>query len=354
MGSPDIQPPDGHKAGFVSIVGKPNVGKSTLMNQLVGERLSIITSKAQTTRHRIMGIMNGNHHGQPFQLVYSDTPGIIKPQYRLHESMMNFVRGSLEDADVILFVTDIFEKHDEDDVIRRLKYANVPILLLINKIDQATDEQIEDKIRYWEEHFEIGGIVNADEEDDAAVVDPDIDELAAEHELDDEPTPSNVPEAAAPAGPRKATEIIPVSALNGVNIDRLFDSIMAHLPNHPPYFPEDELTDKPERFFASEIIREKIFLNYKKEVPYSSEVVVHGFKERDDMIVISADILVERPTQRAILLGEKGNMIKKTGIMAREELERFFAKKVFLETHVRVEPDWRQKQQMLRRLGYDE
>lgn len=350
MGSPDIQPPDGHKAGFVSIVGKPNVGKSTLMNQLVGERLSIITSKAQTTRHRIMGILNGQHHGQPFQLVYSDTPGIIKPQYKLHESMMNFVRGSLEDADVILFVTDIFEKHDEDDVIRRLKYANVPILLLINKIDQATDEQIDEKIRYWEEHFEVGGKKEDESADEADVAfdDPDLGELADEHELDEDPV------ADAPSGPRKATEIIPVSALNGVNIDRLFDSILAHLPNHPPYFPEDELTDRPERFFASEIIREKIFLNYKKEVPYSSEVVVHGFKERDDMIVISADILVERPTQRAILLGEKGNMIKKTGIMAREELERFFAKKVFLETHVRVEPDWRQKQQMLRRLGYDE
>jgi GTPase len=349
MGSPDIQPPTHYRAGFVSIVGKPNVGKSTLMNQLVGERLSIITAKAQTTRHRIMGILNGNHHGQPFQLVYSDTPGIIKPQYKLHESMMNFVRGSLSDADVILFVTDIFEKHDEDDVLRRLKYANVPILLLINKIDQATDEQIEEKIRYWEEHFELGG--QASEEEAAAVEDPDRGELEAEHEFDEEPAETV---ADVPAGPRKATEIIPISALNGMNIDRLFDSIISHLPNHPPYFPEDELTDKPERFFASEIIREKIFLNYKKEVPYSSEVVVHGFKERDDMIVISADILVERATQRAILLGEKGNMIKKTGIMAREELERFFGKKVFLETHVRVESDWRQKQQMLRRLGYDE
>lgn len=297
--------PVDHKAGFVSIVGKPNVGKSTLMNQLVGERLSIITSKAQTTRHRIMGILNGTHNGQEFQLVYSDTPGIIKPQYKLHESMMSFVRGSLEDADVVLFVTDIFEQHDENDVIERLQKSEVPILLLINKIDQATQAQVEEKTAYWQAHF-------------------------------------------------KAQEIIPISALNGFNIDRVFDGIFSRLPLHPPYFPKDELTDKPERFFASEIIREKIFLNYKKEVPYSSEVVVTGFKEKDDIIVVQAEILVERATQRAILLGEGGKMIKKTGIMAREELERFFGKKVFLEQFVKVEPDWRQKERMLKRLGYDE
>ena len=297
--------PADHKAGFVSIVGKPNVGKSTLMNQLVGQRLSIITSKAQTTRHRIMGILNGTHNGQEFQLVYSDTPGIIKPVYKLQESMMSFVRGSIEDADVILFVTDIFEQHDENDVIERLLKADVPILLLINKIDQATQAQVEEKIAYWQEHF-------------------------------------------------KAEEIIPISALNGFNIDRVFEGLVSRLPEHPPYFPKDELTDKPERFFASEIIREKIFLNYKKEVPYSSEVVITGFKEKDDIIVIQAEILVERPTQRAILLGEGGKMIKKTGIMAREELERFFGKKVFLEQFVKVEPDWRQKERMLKRLGYDE
>ncbi|WP_128545424.1 GTPase Era [Larkinella soli] len=294
-----------HKAGYVSIIGKPNVGKSTLMNQLVGERLSIITSKAQTTRHRIMGILNGVHNGQEFQLVYSDTPGIIKPQYKLHESMMSFVRGSLEDADVVLFVTDIFEKHDEDDVLVRLQKTEVPILLLINKIDLATPEQIEEKTQYWQENF-------------------------------------------------KAAEIIPISALNAQNIDRIFEAVVSHLPVHPPYFPKDELTDRPERFFASEIIREKIFLNYKKEVPYSSEVVVTGFKERDDMIVIQAEILVERATQRAILLGEGGKMIKKTGIMAREELERFFGKKVFLEQYVKVEPDWRNKERSLRQFGYDE
>lgn len=300
-----IEFPADHKAGFVSIVGKPNVGKSTLMNQLVGERLSIITAKAQTTRHRIMGILNGTHNGQEFQLVYSDTPGIIKPLYKLHESMMSFVRGSIEDADVVLFVTDIFEQHDENDVIQRLQKSEVPVLLLINKIDQATQEQVEEKIAYWQEKF-------------------------------------------------NAQEIIPISALNGFNMDRVFEGLISRLPQHPPYFPKDELTDKPERFFASEIIREKIFLNYKAEVPYSSEVVVTGFKEKDDIIVIQAEILVERATQRAILLGEGGKMIKKTGIMARMELERFFGKKVYLEQFVKVEPDWRQKERMLKRLGYDE
>lgn len=300
-----IEFPADHKAGFVSIVGKPNVGKSTLMNQLVGERLSIITAKAQTTRHRIMGILNGTHNGQEFQLVYSDTPGIIKPVYKLHESMMSFVRGSIEDADVVLFVTDIFEQYDENDVLERLKKSEVPVLLLVNKIDQATQEQVEEKMTYWKETF-------------------------------------------------NAQEIIPVSALNGFNIDRVFEELISRLPQHPPYFPKDELTDKPERFFASEIIREKIFLNYKAEVPYSSEVVVTGFKEKEDIIVIQAEILVERATQRAILLGEGGKMIKKTGIMAREELERFFGKKVYLEQFVKVEPDWRQKERMLKRLGYDE
>lgn len=302
---PTGDPSVNHKAGFVSIVGKPNVGKSTLMNNLVGERLSIITAKAQTTRHRIMGILNGVHNGQEFQLVYSDTPGIIKPLYKLQESMMSFVRGSIEDADVILFVTDIFELHDENDVIERLKKSEVPVLLLINKIDQATQEQVNEKIAYWQENF-------------------------------------------------TAQEIIPISALNGFNIEPVFEGIISRLPQHPAYFPKDELTDKPERFFASEIIREKIFLNYKKEVPYSSEVVITGFKEKEDIIVIQAEILVERATQRAILLGEGGRMIKKTGIMAREELERFFGKKVFLEQFVKVEPDWRQKERMLKRLGYDE
>jgi len=251
-----------------------------------------------------MGMLNGVHNGQEFQLVYSDTPGIIQPQYKLHESMMSFVRGSLEDADVVLFVTDIFEKHDEDDVLQRLQKTEIPILLLINKMDGATPEQIEEKITYWKENF-------------------------------------------------KAEEIIPISALNAINIDRVFDAIIERLPVHPPFFPKDELTDRSERFFASEIIREKILLNYKKEIPYSCEVVITSFKEKEDIIVIQSEILVERATQRSILLGEGGKMIKKTGIMAREELERFFGKKVFLEQFVKVEPDWRSKEQTLRRFGYD-
>jgi len=295
-----------HKAGFVSIVGKPNVGKSTLMNVLVGERLSIITSKAQTTRHRIMGILNGQHNGTDFQLVYSDTPGIILPKYELHKSMMTFVHSSLEDADVILFVTDIFEQYDEDDVINKLaRIDHVPVLLLINKIDLATPEQIEEKIAHWRERF-----------------------------------------------PTQA--IIPISALKQENVGKIFDSVIEALPIHPPYFDKEELTDKPERFFASEIIREKIFLNYKKEVPNSCEVVITSFKEEDKIIRIASEIYVERVTQRAILIGHKGESIKKVGTEAREAMEKFFGKKVFLEQFIKVEPDWRQKAQKLKSFGYSQ
>ena len=295
-----------HKAGFVSIIGKPNVGKSTLMNVLVGERLSIITSKAQTTRHRIMGILNGQHNGVDFQLVYSDTPGIILPKYELHKSMMSFVHSSLEDADIILFVTDIFEKYDEDDVINKLARINhVPVLLLINKIDLATEEQVQEKIAHWRERF-----------------------------------------------PTQA--IIPISALGQKNIGSIFDTIVNSLPTHPPYFEKDELTDKPERFFASAIIREKIFKNYKKEIPYSCEVAITAFKEEDNIIRISSEIYVERVTQRAIIIGHKGESIKKVGIQAREELEKFFGKKVFLEQFVKVEPEWRSKAQKLKQFGYSQ
>lgn len=294
---------ENHKAGFISIIGKPNVGKSTLMNALVGEKLSIITSKAQTTRHRIMGIVNGVHQGTDFQLVYSDTPGIILPQYELHKSMMEFVHGSLEDADVVLFVTDIFEKHDENDVIEKLYKTQAPIILIINKIDLATPEQVAEKIKYWQENF-------------------------------------------------KASEILTISALNNQNLDVLFDKIITALPVHPPYYPKDELTDKPERFFAAEIVREKIFLNYKKEIPYSCEVVITSFKERDDMIVVRAEIYVERATQRAILLGHKGERIKQVGIEARQEMEKFFAKKIFLEQHIKVEPEWRNQRLKLEQFGY--
>lgn len=273
------------------------------MNQLVGEKLSIITSKAQTTRHRIMGIVNGETPEFDFQLVYSDTPGIIKPVYELHKSMMEFVHGSIEDGDVILFVTDIYEKYDEEEVIERLKKTDRPILLIINKIDLASAEDIEEKIAHWKGIFQ-------------------------------------------PA------EILTLSALNGLGVGELMDRILTYLPVHPPYFPKDELTDKPERFFAAEIVREKIFLNYKKEVPYSCEVVITAFKESDDLIRVSSEIYVERSTQRAILLGHKGERIKKVGIEAREEMEKFFGKKVFLEQYIKVEPDWRQKKAKLLGFGY--
>ncbi|GAB3202656.1 GTP-binding protein Era [Pontibacter aydingkolensis] len=290
-----------HKAGFVSIVGKPNVGKSTLMNALVGEKLSIITSKAQTTRHRIMGILNGDD----FQIVYSDTPGIIKPQYALHESMMGFVRTSLEDADVILFVTDIYEKHDEDDVIKRLQHAEVPILLLINKIDQATEEEVNEKVAYWQEVM-------------------------------------------------KPTEIHPISALHNFGLEQLFSRLLHYLPVHPAFYPKDELTDKPERFFVSEIIREKILLNYKKEIPYSCEVVIEEFKEEEAIIRIRAEISVERRSQKGIVIGHKGEALKKVGMQARVDMEDFFQKKVFLDLYVRVNENWRTDQKLLRRFGYSE
>jgi GTP-binding protein Era len=289
-----------HKAGFVSIVGKPNVGKSTLMNRLVGEKVSIITSKAQTTRHRIMGILNG----EDFQIVYSDTPGIIEPVYELHRSMMRFVNHSLEDADLVLFVTDIYEKHEEDDVIKRLSNLEVPIYLLINKVDQVKEEkEVTEKISYWQERI-------------------------------------------------KAKEIIPVSALEGFNIEKIFDLILEHLPIHPAYYDKEALSDKPERFFAAEIIREQIFLNYKKEIPYSCQVVITDFKEEDGMLRMRAQIYVERDSQKGILIGKKGEALKKTGTRARLEMEKFFGKKVFLEQHVKVEPDWRSKENKLKSFGY--
>lgn len=290
-----------HKAGFVSIVGKPNVGKSTLMNALVGEKLSIITSKAQTTRHRIMGILNSDD----FQIVYSDTPGIIKPQYALHESMMGFVRTSLEDADVIVFVTDIYEKHDEEDVLNRLKYAQVPILLLINKIDQATEEEVNEKVDYWKEQM-------------------------------------------------NPTEILPISALHKFGLEHLFSRLLHYLPEHPAYYPKDELTDKPERFFVSEIIREKILLNYKKEIPYSTEVVIEEFKEEEEIIRIRAEIIVERRSQKGIIIGQQGAALKKVGTQARIDMEDFFQKKIFLDLYVRVNENWRTDQKLLKRFGYRE
>lgn len=289
-----------HKAGFVSIIGKPNAGKSTLMNVLVGEKISIITSKAQTTRHRIMGILSG----EDFQIVYSDTPGMLKPQYELHKSMMRYVNISLEDADLILLVVDLFDKYEEEDVLQRLNQAEAPVILLLNKIDLAKGSQVEDKLEYWKEKL-------------------------------------------------NTVDMIPISALNNQNIDKVFHAILNHLPVHPAYFPKDELTDKPERFFAAEIIREKIFLNYKKEVPYSCEVVVTDFKEEEKIVRIRAEIYVERKSQRGIIIGKGGEAIKKVGIESRQDLEAFLGKQVFLETHVKVEPDWRSKELKLNRFGYN-
>lgn len=292
-----------HKAGFVSIVGKPNVGKSTLMNALVGERLSIITSKAQTTRHRIMGIIGG----EDFQIIYSDTPGIIQPQYELQENMMRFVQSSLIDADLILWLVEIGEKMDlELKLIQNISKANIPVILIINKIDTAKGTQLKDKMEYWNKQIEQTSV----------------------------------------------KQVIPVSALQKLNLDQLMGAILAHLPEHPPYFPKDSLTDKPERFFASEIIREKIFENYKKEVPYSTEVVISEFKEEPDIIRIRAEIYVERKSQKGILIGKQGSALKKVGTEARKDMEQFFQKKVYLEQFVKVESSWRKKKEKLKRFGY--
>ncbi len=296
--NPEIKP---HRAGFVSIIGKPNVGKSTLMNALVGERLSIVTSKAQTTRHRILGILNGDD----FQLIYSDTPGIIQPKYELHNAMMSFVYSSLEDADVVLFVTDIYEKHDEEPVVERLrKMTDTPIILLVNKIDQANQEEVEAKLAYWKEQLP------------------------------------------------NAAEVLPISALNQFGTDGVLQLVMERLPIHPPYYPKDELTDKPERFFAAEMVREKIFKLYKKEIPYSCEVVIEEFKEEEDIIRIRGIIYVERNSQKGIVIGQGGEALKKVGTWAREEMEKFFQKKVFLEMYVKVNENWRTDPKALSRFGY--
>jgi GTPase len=287
------------KSGFVSILGKPNVGKSSLMNRLMGENLSIVTAKAQTTRHRIMGILNGDN----YQIVYSDTPGILEPKYSLHEAMMNYVKVSLEDADVILLVVELNDKFDEALYSRFLK-MKTPILLLVNKVDQAKGSQVEDKVTYWRDAI------------------------------------SN------------AYEVLPVSAVTGQNVGRILESILSKMPVHPPFFPQDEFTDRTERFFASEIIREKIFLNYSDEIPYSSEVVINSFKDQPDIIRISAEIYVERDTQKGIIIGKGGSSLKKVGTEARKDMEAFFGKKIFLETHVKVAGNWRKERHKLRQFGY--
>jgi GTP-binding protein Era len=289
-----------HKSGFVNIMGNPNVGKSTLMNALTGIKLSIITSKVQTTRHRIMGIVNG----EDFQIIYSDTPGILRPVYKMQEVMVKSAYSALSDADIILFVTDIYESVDpSQDIIKRLGKTKIPVLLLINKIDLGNQGSVDQRITAWS----------------------DI-----------------LPDA----------EIIPVSALKKFNLEKIFDRIITLLPESPPYYPKDELTDKSERFFVSEIIREKILMNYRKEVPYSVEVEVISFKESEGLISTSVNIYVMRDSQKGIIIGRQGLALKKTGTMARKELEDFFGKKVFLEIQVKVKKDWRNNPRMLRQFGY--
>jgi GTP-binding protein Era len=289
-----------HKSGFVNIIGNPNVGKSTLMNALVGEKISIITSKAQTTRHRILGIVNADH----FQIVYSDTPGIIMPKYELQRNMMKFVRTALVDADIILYVTDTVETIDKNEsYINKLKQQSIPVIVVINKIDITSNTKVEELTDIWR---------------------------------------NLLPHAT----------ILPVSALKGVHLNVLFDKIMDNLPEGAPYYPKDAFTDKSERFFVSEIIREKILLNYQKEIPYSVEIEVESFKEAEDIIRIRALIYVARNSQKGIIIGHKGEAIKKLGIAAREDLETFFEKQIYLELFVKIRKGWRDNQQHLKKFGY--
>lgn len=289
-----------HKAGFVNIIGCPNVGKSTLLNALVGQRLSVITSKAQTTRHRIMGIVSE----KDYQIIFSDTPGILKPNYKLHEKMMRFVADAMEDADVFLLISDVYEDVQlEQSYIEKLQKVKQPVLILINKIDLVTADKVEAKVDLWHQRL---------------------------------------PNA----------EILPVSALQQTNLGILMQKILNLLPEHPAYFDKEELTDKPERFFVSEIIREKILLNYKKEIPYSCEVAVESFKEEDKIIRIEAVIYVERDSQKGILIGHKGEALKKVGMEARKDCEAFFGKQIHLQTYVKVDKDWRSNDKRLKNFGY--
>lgn len=289
-----------HKAGFVNIVGNPNVGKSTLMNALVGERISIITSKAQTTRHRIMGIVNTDD----MQIVYSDTPGVLKPLYRLQESMLNFSRSALTDADILLYVTDVVEKIDKnDDFLLKVKTQTVPVLLLINKIDLSDQNSLENLVALWR---------------------------------------NELPQA----------EIIPVSAKSKFNLEAVMKRIHELLPESPPFFEKDALTDKPARFFVTEIIREKIFLYYQKEIPYSVEVIVEQYKESEKLVNIRAVICVERDSQKGIIIGRGGKALRKVGMEARYDIEAFLDKQVYLDLYVKVEKDWRSKDKFLKNFGY--
>lgn len=289
-----------HKAGFVNIIGCPNVGKSTLLNALVGERLSIITSKAQTTRHRMMGIVNNSD----CQIIFSDTPGILKPNYKLHEKMMRFVADAMEDADIFLLITDVYEDVQlEQSYIEKLSKVTQPLLLLVNKMDAVDHDKTLAKINEWH---------------------------------------TRLPNA----------EILPISALHKTNLGLVMQRILTLLPEHPPYFDKEEITDKPERFFVSEIIREKILMNYHKEIPYSTEVVVESFKEDEKIIRIEAVIYVERESQKGIIIGHKGEALKKVGIEARKDCETFFGKQIHLATFVKVDKDWRKDEKRLKNFGY--
>ena len=288
-----------HKAGFVSIIGYPNVGKSTLMNALVGERLSIITPKAQTTRHRIMGILSG----EDFQIVYSDTPGIVKPHYLLHRSMMSAVMASLSDADVILLVTEIDTPFSNEQILGRLSESDIPLIVVINKVDLSTEKIVKQSLERWKMQF-------------------------------------------------PSAEIIPVSALHTFNLGRLLDLIIDQLPDAPEYYPKDELSDRSERFFVSEMIREKIFLLFGEEIPYSCEVIIDSFKEEDHLSRIEATIYVSRESQKAIILGKQGKAIKKLGMEARKEIEAFLDKHIFLGLTIKVEKNWRENERLLKRFGY--
>lgn len=291
-----------HKAGFVNIIGNPNVGKSTLLNALVGERLAIITSKAQTTRHRILGIVND----EAYQIVFSDTPGILKPAYLLQETMMSFVHAAFDDADILLFVVELGEKEVKDEVfLEKLKNLKIPVLILINKIDKGNETLLNQAVTLWK---------------------------------------NKVPNA----------EVFAISALNNFGVQEVFSKIIELLPVSPPYFPKDQLTDKPERFFVNETIREKILLHYKKEIPYSVEVETEEFVEEESIIRIRSVIMVERDSQKGILIGHKGSALKRVGIEARKDLEAFFEKQIHLELFVKVNKDWRSNERQLRRFGYDQ
>jgi len=291
-----------HKAGFVNIIGNPNVGKSTLMNALTGEKLSIITSKAQTTRHRILGIVNGDD----FQVIFSDTPGIIKPAYELQASMMDFVKSAFEDADVLIYMVEIGEKELKDEAFfNKINNSRIPVLLLLNKIDTSNQETLEEQVQYWT---------------------------------------NKVPNA----------ELLPISALEKFNIQIVFEKILQLLPASPAFYPKDQLTDKPERFFVNESIREKILLHYKKEIPYAVEVVTESFVEDENIIRINSVIMVERETQKGIIIGHKGSALKRVGQEARKDLEKFFGKQIYIELFVKVNKNWRSNQNQLKRFGYNQ